>query len=57
MPLMGYLGFPPFAVQSFTLTSVAVTLWDRASIPAKLFLVVAAVAFSLSLVRSLTCPR
>ena len=29
MPVLGYLGFLPFAVSVYTASSVAVTLWDR----------------------------
>jgi len=31
MPVLGYLGFPPFAVEVFVMTSFVLALWDRVS--------------------------
>jgi len=44
MPLLGYLGFPPFAVSVFVMTVFAVTLWEKSPRPVRALLVLAAAA-------------
>lgn len=46
MPLPGYLGFPLFAVEAFTLCSLAMAVWERASSTFKFFLLAAWAGFA-----------
>lgn len=52
MPLLGYLGFAPFAVQVFVMTAFFTTVWERSSAPARFFWAAAALAFSLGMCRA-----
>lgn len=47
MPLLGYLGFPPFALEVFAMTAAVGTLWDRSPRSVRVLLAAAAFAFSL----------
>jgi hypothetical protein len=49
MPLAGYLGFPPFAVTVFVMTSTAVHVWDKSSRPRRALLAAAGLAFCLAM--------
>jgi hypothetical protein len=49
MPILGYLGFAPFAVEVFAAASWASALWERTSTPVKSVLAAAAAAFALAM--------
>ncbi len=49
MPALGYLGFPPFAVEAFVMTATAVAVWERTPRWAKPLLFAAAAAFCLTM--------
>jgi hypothetical protein len=44
MPVLGYLGFPPFAVEVFVMTSLAVFVWEKSSQAVRAILIGAALA-------------
>lgn len=52
MPVLGYLGFPPFAAEAFVLTASAVAVWEKSPKPVRLLLFLAAVGFSLGMCRA-----
>jgi hypothetical protein len=47
MPALGYLGFPPFAVEAFVMTVFASHLWERSRWPVRGILAAAGLAFCL----------
>ena len=49
MPLLGYLGFLPFAVSVYTASVTAVTLWEKSKLPVRTVLATAWLAFSLAM--------
>jgi hypothetical protein len=49
MPVLGYLGFPPFALTVFTLTASALALWQRLPRPARALAAAVCVLFSLGM--------
>lgn len=49
MPLLGYLGFPPFAATIFTMTAFAIALWQKTPRPARVLLALAAVGLCIGM--------
>ncbi|MBK8575356.1 MAG: hypothetical protein IPN90_06660 [Elusimicrobia bacterium] len=49
MPVLGYLGFLPFAVSVYTASVTATKLWEKANGPVRVMVVLASAAFCLAL--------
>lgn len=49
MPVLGFLGFPPFAVEIFCATALATHFWDKSSKPVRVLLAAAGLLFALGM--------